>query len=213
MQIAIIGAGNVGSTLGRCWAEAGHVISFGVPRPDKPELRELVAAIGPDHARAVATREAAQAGEIVVLATPWPATVEAVRGLGPLGRKPVIDCTNPLTMGPDGLGLEIGHTTSGAETIAAAIPGVPVFKALNQVGFDVMAAPRFAAGPAVMFVAGDDAAAKPTVIRLVSELGFDTVDAGPLKVARLLEPWAMMWIHLALNRKLGRDFAFVRAQR
>ncbi len=212
MRIGIIGAGNVGGTLGRAWGALGHDIAFGVPRPDKPELRQLVDAIG-SNASVRAPREAAQASEVVVLATPWPATIEAVRGLGSVTGKPVIDCTNPLTAGPDGLALEIGHSTSGAERIAATLPGASVFKTLNQVGFDVMAKPRFPAGPAVMFVAGDDAALKPTVLRLVSELGFETVDAGGLKVARLLEPWAMMWIHLALARKLGRDFAFVRATR
>ncbi|MBI3516870.1 MAG: NAD(P)-binding domain-containing protein, partial [Proteobacteria bacterium] len=97
MRIAIIGAGGVGSTLGRCWAKVGHAIDFGVRHPDKPAVRQLIAAIGPDKARAVAPRDAAQASDVVVLATPWAATIEAARGLGPLAGKPVIDCTNPLT--------------------------------------------------------------------------------------------------------------------
>lgn len=213
MRIGIIGAGNVGSTLGRGWAKAGHIIGFGVPRPDAPERQPLVTEIGAGKASLGSPRSIAQASEVVVLATPWPVTIGAVRGLGDLGGKIVIDCTNPLTMGPDGLGLEIGHDTSGAELIAAQLPEVPVFKTLNQVGFDVMAAPRFAAGAAVMFVAGDDDRAKPTVLALVRDLGFEAVDAGGLHIARLLEPWAMMWIHLALNCGQGRDFAFVRAPR
>jgi predicted dinucleotide-binding enzyme len=213
MRIGIIGAGNVGGTLGRAWARIGHEVCFGVPQPDRADMRQLVDAIGPTRASARAPRAAAQASDVVVLATPWPVTLEAVRGFGPLAGKLVIDCTNPLTSGPDGMALELGHTTSGAERIAATIPGVAVFKALNQVGFDVMADPRFPAGAAVMFVAGDDAAGKPTVLKLVSELGFDAVDVGGLKLARLLEPWAMLWIHLALNRGLGRSYAFVRARR
>src|SRR5215472_3237653 len=65
----------------------------------------------------------------------------------------------------------------------------------------------------VMFVAGDDAAAKPQVIELVGGLGFEVVDAGPLRVARLLEAHAMLWIHLSLNRGLGRDWAFALLRR
>ena len=61
---------------------------------------------------------------------------------------------------------------------------------------------------AVMFVCGDDEASKPTVLRLVSDIGFEAVDAGGSAVARLLEPFGMLWIHLALVRGLGRDWAF-----
>ena len=213
MRIAIIGAGGVGSTLGRGWAKVGHTIDFGVRHPDKPELRQLIGEIGADKARAVAPREAAQASDTIVLATPWPVTIEAARGLGPLTGKPVLDCTNPLGRGPDGIFLEIGHTTSGAEQIAAALPGVALFKAFNHVGFGIMAEPRLPVGAAAMLVAGDDAALKPTVLTLVRELGFEVIDAGPLRAARLLEPMAMLWIHLSRNCGLGFDFAFVRGQR
>ena len=212
MRIGIIGAGNVGSTLGRGWAKAGHTIGFGVRRPNSAELAQLIQAIGADKASAGSPRAVAQASEVVVLATPWPVTIGAVRDLGDLGGKIVIDCTNPLTMGPDGLALEIGHDTSGAEMIAAQLPEVPVFKTLNQVGFDVMAQPRFAIGatpmPAVMFVAGDDADGKRTVLALVADAGFEAIDAGGLRAARLLEPFAMLWIELARKRGLGSDFAF-----
>jgi predicted dinucleotide-binding enzyme len=64
-----------------------------------------------------------------------------------------------------------------------------------------------------MFVCGDDQRARPTVLALVGELGFDVVDAGALKVARLLEPLAMLWIHLALNQGLGREIAFALLRR
>jgi len=79
---------------------------------------------------------------------------------------------------------------------------------MNQVGYEVMANPVFAAGKPVMFVAGDDAAGKKVVLDLVSSLGFEAIDAGGLAIARLLEPFAMLWIHLMARRNLGRDFAF-----
>jgi len=76
-----------------------------------------------------------------------------------------------------------------------------------------MADPVFHGVRSVMFVAGDDAAAKPKVIELVAALGFEVVDAGPLRNARLLEAHAMLWIELALKRGLGRDWAFARVKR
>src|SRR5262249_43593346 len=89
-----------------------------------------------------------------------------------------------------------------------------VFKAMNQTGADNVIKPTFKGGKPVMFVCGDDETRKPVVLGLVAELGFETIDAGGLAVARLLEPYGLLWIHLALRRKLGRDFAlgFVRPQ-
>ena len=97
--------------------------------------------------------------------------------------------------------LEIGHSISGGERVAALAPGAAVFKTLNQTGSENMEhAGAFAALPAAMYVAGDDASRKPVVLGQVSDLGFEAIDAGPLIVARLLEPMAMLWIHMALNR-------------
>jgi len=111
-------------------------------------------------------------------------------------------------MGPDGLTLAIGHSTSAGEKVQGWAKGASVFKTLNTTGFGNMADPVFHGVGAAMFVAGDDAANKPKVVELVGALGFEVVDAGPLRNAHLLEAHAMLWIDLALNRGLGRDFAF-----
>ncbi len=92
--------------------------------------------------------------------------------------------------------------------MASLAPGAAVFKTLNQVGFEVMANSAGYVAPPVMFVAGDDPARKPVVMGLVSDLGFHAVDAGGLRTARLLEPFAMLWIHMAINRQAARDNAF-----
>jgi predicted dinucleotide-binding enzyme len=145
--------------------------------------------------------------EAYILATPYAAAVEAVRAVRP-GEVPVLDATNPLAMGPDGLGLALGHATSGAEEIARALPGLRLVKCFNTTGFGVMAqAGRFAPRP-VMFAAGDDDAARALALRLAADIGFDAVDAGPLRAARLLEAHAMLWIDLAMKRGAGRDIAF-----
>ena len=116
-------------------------------------------------------------------------------------------------MGADGLGLEIGHSISAGEKVQGWAKGASVFKTLNTTGFGNMADPVFHGVKSVMFVAGDDAANKPKVIALVAALGFEVVDAGPLRNARLLEAHAMLWIELALKRGLGRDWAFAVVRR
>jgi predicted dinucleotide-binding enzyme len=94
------------------------------------------------------------------------------------------------------------------EQVAGWAKGAKVFKAFNQVGFNVMANPVVEGRRAVMFVCGDDEAGKPTVLQLVRDIGFESIDAGGATAARLLEPFGMLWIHLALTRGLGRDWAF-----
>jgi predicted dinucleotide-binding enzyme len=208
MQIAIIGAGNVGNALGGGWIRAGHAVTYGVRNPQAPPSG------GPAGARYASQALAAQRGEAVVLAVPWPAVTDALAACGDLHGKIVIDCTNPLRMGANGLELEIGHTISGGERVAALAPGASVFKTLNQTGSaNMQHAVNFAPLPAAMYVAGDDAARKPTVLALVADLGFEAIDAGPLPVARLLEPMAMLWIHMTLNRGAPPARAFALTHR
>jgi predicted dinucleotide-binding enzyme len=208
MKLAIIGAGNVGGALGTAWAQkAGHDIVFGVRDLKADKTQSLLKAIGPK-ARAATAADAAASADVLVLATPWPATEAAIRSMGNLKGKILLDATNPLTRGPDGIGLEIGHVISGGEKVQGWATGASVFKTLNTTGFNNMANPMFHDVKSVMFVAGDDAANKPKVMGLVGELGFEAIDAGPLRNARLLEAHAMLWIDLALARGQGRDFAF-----
>ena len=158
--------------------------------------------------RVKAPAEAIKEAEVVVMATPWSAAEAAIKSLGSLMGKIVIDCMNPLGMGPDGLQLVLGFNTSAGEQVARWASGAFVFKTLNTTGAGNMAkAADYPAKP-VMLVAGDDAERKPVVMELVGTLGFEPVDAGPLKNARLLEPFAMVWIDQAMKRGRGRDFAF-----
>ena len=202
MKIGIIGAGSVGGTLGTRWAKNGHQIIFAARSEGSDKLKSLVQETG---AKSGTAAEAARESDIVLFATPWPNTEEAVRQAGSLAGKIVIDATNPLR----GLSaLELGNTTSAAEQIANWAPGAKVVKAFNTVGFNVMANPAFPQGKPVLFYCGDDAGAKGTVAKLVSELGFDAVDAGPLTQARVLEPFALLWITLAFAQQQGPEIAF-----
>jgi predicted dinucleotide-binding enzyme len=200
VKIGVIGAGNVGGTLGKLWAGKGHEIVFGVRDSRDAKVQELVKSAD-GKARAASVKDAASFGEVIVLATPWPATEAAIKSAGSLAGKVLIDCVNPLA--PDLSGLLIGTNNSAAEEISRWAPGAKVVKAFNTIGAVNFKNPRFGSENASMFICGDDASAKSTVSTLAAELGFDVVDAGPLIAARWLEPLAALWIHLAFKQGLG----------
>ncbi|MFD8375351.1 NADPH-dependent F420 reductase [Streptomyces sp. NPDC059688] len=185
MKILVIGQGNVGSVLIRRLAEVGHDVVGANSATDRADV----------------ARHALDA-EVVILAMPF----GAVHTLDPMvkesfGGKTVIDATNPLA--PDSMSLLMGHTTSGAETLAAAIPGANVVKAFSNI-----LAPNHAEGSlggAFLFapVASDHEGAKQTAMALAIQLGFDAVDAGPLSNARYIESATELLIQLAYGRGLG----------
>ena len=205
MKIGIIGSGNVGGVLGSRWAKLGHEVVFGTRNPQGPGVQQLAARASGK--TGVATHaNAATDSEVLLLATPWPATRQIVEGLGDLNGKILIDATNPVL--PDLSGLTHGATTSGGEQVASWVRNAKVVKAFNTVGANIMADPSFDGHKPVMFFCGDDAEAKQVVKTLIDELVFEAVDAGPLTQARLLEPFALLWMSLALAQGMGRDFAF-----
>ncbi|MEO8410285.1 MAG: NADPH-dependent F420 reductase [Propionivibrio sp.] len=206
MRIAIIGAGNVGTALGRGWARADHSIAFGVSGPTTDKSRALAEETG---ATVANNRIAAGDADVIVMSVPWGAVQVAVAALGPLDGRVVIDATNPLNFGPDGMSLAVGFSDSGAETIQRLASGASVFKTMNQVGFHVMDRAREYPLSPTMFVAGDDTANKPVVMGLVADLGFTPLDCGSLKMARYLEPYAMVWINQVVVQGIEDSRAFV----
>jgi len=203
MRLAIIGTGNVGSALARALGRT-HQIIFGVRDPLDPQAVLKASALKAD---LVNMQSVASRADAIILAVPWDAAVDAVKSLGDITGKLLIDATNPLHSGKDGLSLAVGFSESGAERIGQAAQGAHVVKAFNQTGADNMADLKGYAIKPVMFVAGEDAAAKKTALQIVSDAGFRAEDAGPLKMARLLEPLAMLWISQAFGGR-GRDWSF-----
>ena len=203
MKISILGAGNVGGTLGKGWANKGHEVFFGVRHPDDEKTQNLLQEVG-GNARAGTNDEAIAFSNIIVLALPWQVAQKVLEAVD-VSDKIIIDATNPLT--PDFSGLEIGFDTSGAEKIAQWAKGAKVFKSFNQTGWENMAKPIYEGKATAMLVCGDDEEAKKTVLQLVEDIGFEAIDAGKLEVARLIEPFGMTWIHLAFKQGLGRDWA------
>ncbi len=200
MRIAIIGSGNVGTALATALRRAGHEVIFGVRAPDPADPAENSIA------------EAAASAEVVILAIPFEAVADTVRAADGFAGKVVIDATNPLGMIDGKLELTMGFQTSGAEQIAALAPRAHIFKSFNQTGFENMADPAVYSPRPVMFVAGDDSRGKAKALALVADAGFEPVDAGGLRAARLLEPFGMLWIELVRKQK-APPFAFVMQHR
>lgn len=197
MKIAIIGAGHVGRALAEGWSLAGHEVVLGARDPSKAQTDLRVETPG----------DAVTGAEVIVLAVPGAAAGEVAESLGLSAGQILIDCTNPIRRGDDGPEPAAPSGSSGGEEIARRLPGIHVVKTLNQVGAEVMAtAHDFPARP-VMFLAGDDADAKARVSRLLTDLGFLPRDAGALSAARLLEPYALIWIRQAMMMGRGRNWA------
>lgn len=205
MQIAIIGTGNVGSAIARGLKGKGHPVVFGSRSTTDAGLRALAVETG---ATLATPSEAAAQADVVILALPWAAAEGAVKTLGTLAGKTVIDCMNPLGMVGGTLGLTVGHSDSGGEMVQRWLPEARVVKTLNQVGAEMMSDNATLPQRPVMFMAGNDAASKQQAAMLLAALGFEALDAGDISKSRLLEPFALTWINQALFRGKGRRWAF-----
>jgi predicted dinucleotide-binding enzyme len=212
MNIAIIGSGKVGRALGKWAASRDQFVSFTSRHPESAEAG--ASAAGPN-ARATDLATAVVESDVVFLTLPFAeiiTTLASVRCL--LKGKTVVDVTNPIT--PDHRDLTVGHGDSGAEQIARALPEAHVVKAFNAVFAEVYAAetPRLGGQQVAIFYAGDDVDSKRRVSSLIELLGFEAIDAGPLRNARYLEPLSLLNIHL--GRVLGNGtligFSLARAQ-
>lgn len=206
MKIAMIGAGNVGRTLGQRFAEVGHEVMFGVRDPHAQKIKDMFDLMS-ENLMAGDNETAAQWAEIVAFTIPWDATKGAIASCGNLADKIVIDCTNPVKLGATDQMLEVGFDNSAGEMVASWAKEAKVFKTFNQVGYEVMANPIYDGKRAVMFIAGADSQ-KETVIKLVEEIGFEALYIGDITLSRLLEPFGMTWIHSAIKMGMGRDWAF-----
>ncbi len=204
MKIAILGSGNIGGGLGRAWRKKGHAVVFGARDPSDPELGALASETG---ATLAPVADAPKGADVVVLAVPWAALDGVLSQTGPLEGQIVIDCTNAVERGAGGMALKYGHTTSSSEELQKRIPAAKLFKSFNAQGAENLEAPVYGTVAASNFFCGDDAGAREVVKQLVEDVGFEAIDAGPLRSARLLEPLMLLWIQLAMSGG-SRDIAF-----
>lgn len=202
MKVLVIGTGNMGAGFVKQLTAAGHQVS--VTARDTAKAQTVAQQFG---AAAVPAEGSAASVDAIVLATPYAEAVAALRAVGDLSGKTVIDITNPLT--PDYMGLTLGHNTSAAEEIAKAVPGAEVVKGFNTVFAQVLAGgAEFGDGQKVtVFVASDSEHAKQTARALAESMGFQVMDAGGLQNARYLEPVAGLNIYFGYGAGLGTGIA------
>ncbi len=200
MQIGILGSGLMGGKLGTIFARAGHDVVFSYARSEQ-KLKKLGSHGTP--------REAARDAEVVLLAVHWSRVAEVLKQAGDLAGKVIVSCSLP--MNADDTALVIAHTSSGAEALAKQVPKARVVSAFNtvpsEVLFGVFAGRRRAKRPSLVYC-GDEASSKETAAKLIHDVGFEPVDAGPLRIARYTEPFALLVAQLAYEGDEGPELSY-----
>ena len=207
-RIGVVGSGAVGRALAAGFASRGHEVTIGTRQPDENDDLQAWAAQH-DNVAIGSFAAAAEAGEIVVLATRGTAVEQAISTAGAqrFTGKVVIDATNPLDFSSGSAAMAVGHTDSGGEIVQRAIRDARVVKAFNTVNNDLMVDPGLVGGRQPMFIAGDDAGAKATVADILDSFGWDAFDVGGIEQSRQLESLVLLWV--AVGRRRGAyDHAF-----
>jgi 8-hydroxy-5-deazaflavin:NADPH oxidoreductase len=207
MRVGILGSGLMGAKLGTIFARAGHEVVFSYARSND-KLKKLARDTG-SNARAGTPSEAAKDADAVLLAVHWSRIDDVLKQAGDLSGKVIVTCSLP--MDTDDTKLIIGTTTSGAEELARKVPRAHVVCAFNtvpsEVLFGVFEAKRKVTRPSLVYC-GDDEKAKNLTAKLIRDVGFDPVDAGPLRIARYTEPFALLVAQLAYEGEDGPELAY-----
>jgi 8-hydroxy-5-deazaflavin:NADPH oxidoreductase len=198
MKIAVLGAGKIGGTLGEKWARRGHTVMFGVRRPDDPDLRNRIRPLG-QQASLGTIDQAVAFGDIVLFAIPGPAMDATIASqAAALAGKTIIDAANKVG----------GPVMNSLAVFAEQVPGAPVFRAFNSLGWENFENPQFGNQPADLFYCGPDGPARPAVEQLIAEIGLSPVWVGGPEQAPLVDSLTRLWFTLANSRGLGRHLAF-----
>ena len=207
MRIGILGSGLMGGKLGTIFARAGHEVVFSYAR-HREKLEALAREAG-RNARAGDPADAARDADALLLAVHWSRVDDVLKQAGDLSGKVIVTCSLP--MNADDTGLVLGHTTSGAEELAKKVPEARVVCAFNtvpsEVLFGVFEARRKARRPSLVYC-GDHQASKEVAAGLIRDVGFEPLDAGPLRIARYAEPFALLMGQFAYEGDGGPEVAY-----
>ena len=207
MRIGILGSGLMGGKLGTIFARAGHEVVFSYARSER-KLKMLARDVK-GKARAGTPREATKEADAVLLAVHWSRIKEVLNQAGDLSGKVIVTCSLP--MNDDNTELVVAHTSSGAEELAKRLPKSRIVSAFNtvpsEVLFGVYEAKRKTRRPSLVYC-GDDESSKGVAAGLIRDVGFDPVDAGPLRIARYTEPFALLVAQLAYEGTGGPELAY-----
>jgi len=207
MRVGILGSGLMGGKLGTILARAGHAVVFSYARNSK-KLEGLARGAG-QTARAGTPADAAAQADALLLAVHWLRFDDVLHQAGDLSGKVLLTCSLP--MNEEDTDLVVGRTSSGAEELAKRLPETRIVSAFNtvpsEVLFGVYEARRRKTKPSLAYC-GDDARSKKIAARLIGDVGFEPVDAGPLRVARYTEPFALLVAQLAYQGAKGPELAY-----
>jgi predicted dinucleotide-binding enzyme len=207
MRVGILGSGLMGAKLGTLFARAGHEVTFSYARSQQ-KLKKLAREAG-ENARAGTPGEAAAEADALLLAVHWSRIDDVLQQAGDLAGKTIVSCSLP--MNADNTELVVAHTSSGAEELAKRFPRARVVSAFNtvpsEVLFGVYEHRRKATRPSLVYC-GDEAAGKRVAAELIRGVGFDPIDAGPLRIARWTEPFALLIAQLAYEGEGGPELAY-----
>jgi len=207
MRIGILGSGLMGGKLGTIFARAGHEVVFSYSRSER-KLARLAREAGRTACHGT-PREAAKDADAVLLAVHWLRFDDVLEQAGDLSGKTVVSCSLP--MNEQDTELVVANRSSGADDLARKIPGARVVSCFNtvpsEVLFGVYEARRRKTRPGLVYC-GDDRRGKSVAAGLIRDVGFEPVDAGPLRVARYTEPFALLVAQLAYERPGGPRLAY-----
>ena len=207
MRIGILGSGLMGAKLGTIFARAGHDVVFSYARSNDKLKRLARDAQG--NARAGTPGEAAKEADALLLAVHWSRIDDVLKQAGDLSGKVIVTCSLPMDAG--NTKLIIANTSSGAEELRKKIPKARVVSAFNtipsEVLFGVYEARRKTTRPSLVYC-GDDESDKAVAAELIRDAGFDPIDAGPLRIARYTEPFALLVAQLAYEGEGGPELAY-----
>jgi predicted dinucleotide-binding enzyme len=207
MKIGILGSGLMGANIGTVFAQLGHEVIFSYSRSHE-KLQRLADMAGND-ASAGSPREVATRADVIVLAVHWSQLDDVLAQAGDLSGKVILSCTVPLDL--SNTNLVVGHSDSGAEAIARKLPGCKVVAAFqatpSEVLQDVFQGRNRSPRPSMVYC-GDDRISKQRVSKLLQEFGFEPIDAGPLRLARYIEPFAMLATALAYGTDQGPQWIY-----
>jgi 8-hydroxy-5-deazaflavin:NADPH oxidoreductase len=207
MRIGILGSGLMGSKLGTLFARAGHDVVFSYARSEQKLKRLAREAKG--NARAGTPADAVRDADALLLAVHWSRVDDILQQSGDLSGKILLTCSLP--MNARDTELVVSHTSSGAEELAKKARRAKVVSAFgtvpSEVFFGVFDARRRKNRPSLVYC-GDDKRAKRVAATLIRDVGFDPVDAGALRVARYMEPFALLMAEVAYEGKGGPEVAY-----
>jgi predicted dinucleotide-binding enzyme len=208
MKIGILGSGLMGGKLGTLWARAGHEVVFSYAHTNAKLDRLAKEAGGKAHAGTPA--EAVKDSDAILLAVHWSRLADVLNQTGDLSGKVIISCSLP--MNAKDTGFVVKHDkSSGAEELAKRLPKSHIVSAFNtvpsEVFFDVFAGRKKSARPSLLYCGGTPSS-KKTAAKLISDIGFEPLDLGDLKLARATEPMAMIIVELAYNGRKGSRVAY-----